>query len=305
MGPSFIFTNNSWSNTFMKLASSRGLNVLGSFRFDHFLKASKCTNSKRINAFDLFHSSSTFQKHNKTTSLLSRAATQTRTVLNISIGLYMLMNTNVLNQPYSDSSKLLFLWGSKKTQQSSGTTDPQPPSSNPNDNHDGTMAQSSSIINNHPNSNTSNHKPPKMKIIKVKPDGNCLFRAVSMGLYNTEEYHLQLRLAAVDWMRSHLDTEIDKGLRLRHALILDGPGDNNNNNDIERYYLRNMQCLGVWGDFNCLVALAHCLKQPRVHFKIAILSRHNYGVAREEIRKLNPLWMFNHQCYRQQIRMKR
>ncbi|KAF0974607.1 hypothetical protein FDP41_006639 [Naegleria fowleri] len=223
-----------------------------------------------------FHSIN-FQLLNSSSMLSSTWTIRTRTALNVSIGLYLLIN--VWNHHQMDPF-FLFLWN-KKTPSSSETTNPSqqhsPPNSNGNHHHQDANSQSSSMMN---TSSNNNNKPPKMKIIKVKPDGNCLFRVISMGLYHTEDYHLQLRLAAVEWMRSHLDTEIDKGLRLRHALILDGPGDNNNNSDIERYYLRNMQCSGVWGDFNCIVALANCLQQPRVQFKIVILSRHNYGARR-------------------------
>lgn len=38
---------------------------------------------------------------------------------------------------------------------------------------------------------------------KVKGDGNCLFRSVSLYLYNTEEEHLKIRREAVGYVRCH------------------------------------------------------------------------------------------------------
>ncbi|KAK6630193.1 hypothetical protein RUM43_004953 [Polyplax serrata] len=34
-------------------------------------------------------------------------------------------------------------------------------------------------------------------------DGNCLFRAVSLYLYGTQEYHMMLRYKAVNYLREH------------------------------------------------------------------------------------------------------
>jgi len=36
-------------------------------------------------------------------------------------------------------------------------------------------------------------------------DGNCLFRAVSLHMFGTQDYHVQLRRAAVDFMLNHAD----------------------------------------------------------------------------------------------------
>ncbi|KAL9649046.1 hypothetical protein ABK040_008423 [Willaertia magna] len=130
----------------------------------------------------------------------------------------------------------------------------------------------------------------KMKIIKSTPDGNCLFRSISKGLYNTEEQHIQLRLLAVQWMKNNLDYEIEKGLLLKHTLALDEMTSEMNEKErnlvIDRY-LRRMNSVGVWGDYNCIVALSNCLN-PKTNFKIVILSNHNFGAKRGQ-RKIDSI----------------
>ena len=130
----------------------------------------------------------------------------------------------------------------------------------------------------------------KMKVIKSTPDGNCLFRSVSMGLYNTEDQHINLRSQAVHWMRNNLDTEIEKGLLLKHTLALDeitGEMTENERRTQVENYLKRMGHIGIWGDYNCIVALSRCLK-PETNFKIAILSNNSYGKKRGQ-RKIDSI----------------
>lgn len=46
----------------------------------------------------------------------------------------------------------------------------------------------------------------------VKGDGNCLFRAISLALFNTEHRHMEVRVAAVAWLR-------DNAALLEHYLL--------------------------------------------------------------------------------------
>ena len=39
-----------------------------------------------------------------------------------------------------------------------------------------------------------------LKIIKIKPDGNCLFRAISHQLFSTEENHLEIREKCIEYI---------------------------------------------------------------------------------------------------------
>ena len=41
--------------------------------------------------------------------------------------------------------------------------------------------------------------------VKVRGDGNCLFRAISLGIYGTEEYHIAIRLGTVNYIADHWD----------------------------------------------------------------------------------------------------
>lgn len=42
-------------------------------------------------------------------------------------------------------------------------------------------------------------------VVRVAGDGNCQFRALSRSTYGTEDYHMQLRHAAVNQIRNNPD----------------------------------------------------------------------------------------------------
>lgn len=46
---------------------------------------------------------------------------------------------------------------------------------------------------------------PTYKKVNVRADGNCLFRAISLGLYGTEDYHVHVRTAAFEYIMEHWD----------------------------------------------------------------------------------------------------
>ena len=53
----------------------------------------------------------------------------------------------------------------------------------------------------------SRRSSPKSQyeIVSIRGDGNCLYRAISYGIYNTEDYHIQIRLGVIDYLTTHWD----------------------------------------------------------------------------------------------------
>ena len=47
--------------------------------------------------------------------------------------------------------------------------------------------------------------PCQYRKVNVRGDGNCLFRAISLGLYNTQEHHVDIRLGTVQYIAEHWD----------------------------------------------------------------------------------------------------
>ncbi|EFC40956.1 predicted protein [Naegleria gruberi] len=106
-------------------------------------------------------------------------------------------------------NELNFLWG-KKESSASNSTDNSSSSNNNNLPNSNNNQEGTTQIQNSERQPMNKQQPKgKMKIVKVKPDGNCLFRAISMGLYGTESKHMDVRYMAVDWMRKNLDTKIE------------------------------------------------------------------------------------------------
>ena len=66
-------------------------------------------------------------------------------------------------------------------------------------------------------------------------DGNCMFRAMSFHLYNTQDRHMTVRSKAVHYLRQHPETL---------------------NFDVDSNYLTIMEKEGTWGDEIMLQAIA-------------------------------------------------
>lgn len=82
----------------------------------------------------------------------------------------------------------------------------------------------------------------------IKPDGNCLFRAVSYHVYGTEDHHMEVRTDAVEWLHSQPYLVATFAAEGSGHL---GPGA----------WLDQMAKEGTWGDELALLGLAeahHC-----------------------------------------------
>ena len=122
-------------------------------------------------------------------------------------------------------------------------------------------------------------RPEQFRVIRSRPDGNCLFRSISAWMessnnqkhdvhknnnwipsYDQSKHH-EVRQMTVRWMRENLETEID-GLPFKYTICLDeSQSQSMSSSSIERY-LRSMSMDGVWGDWSCLIALSQCLSVP-------------------------------------------
>ena len=88
-----------------------------------------------------------------------------------------------------------------------------------------------------------------LRIVEVAADGNCLFRALSMGLYGTDAEHATVRKIVTGWMSK---------LRFYFEPFY-VPSDNMGKSYDQ--YVKNMRRLGEWGDGFCLRAFARVYKE--------------------------------------------
>ncbi|KAJ1024705.1 hypothetical protein NDA13_004630 [Ustilago tritici] len=93
---------------------------------------------------------------------------------------------------------------------------------------------------------------PRLQRVKrsttIKPDGNCLFRAVSYYVYGTEDHQMEVRMDAVEWLHSRPYLVATFAAEGSGHL---GPGA----------WLDQMAKEGTWGDELALLGLAeahHC-----------------------------------------------
>jgi len=101
------------------------------------------------------------------------------------------------------------------------------------------------------------------RIVQIIPDGNCLFRSISHGIYKTQSNYAYFRDLAVKWMKENKDTLIDGAVPFKDTVFL-----KDNQNSFEDY-LVDMSCDGEWGDFSCILALSRCLG---IKFKVVFVQ---------------------------------
>jgi hypothetical protein len=112
------------------------------------------------------------------------------------------------------------------------------------------------------------------KVIPVKGDGNCLFRAVGKSLrlnQNIKYSHEDLRAQVVTYLTSH------KEFLEPYLEYVTESGDTTPQEyakNVERY-IKNISKPGTWGDFICLRVLSEILK---VKFNLLILNTRNFQV---------------------------
>ena len=87
------------------------------------------------------------------------------------------------------------------------------------------------------------------RIRRIVGDGNCLFRAISLYVHNTQERHIELRSDAVLYVRRHWN-ELKDHLLLR-------PGESSD----QRSYVYRMRQAGTYGTSVEILAMSEILKQ--------------------------------------------
>ena len=40
-------------------------------------------------------------------------------------------------------------------------------------------------------------------IVKIIPDGNCLYRSISYFLFNNQEYYMNIKLLVIEWIENN------------------------------------------------------------------------------------------------------
>jgi hypothetical protein len=112
------------------------------------------------------------------------------------------------------------------------------------------------------------------KVIPVKGDGNCLFRAVGESLIlnqNIKYSHKKLRAQVVTYLKSH-EEFLEPYLEYVTESGETTPQEYAKN--VKRY-IKNISQDGVWGDFICLRVLSEILK---VKFNLLILNTRNFQI---------------------------
>jgi hypothetical protein len=114
------------------------------------------------------------------------------------------------------------------------------------------------------------------KVVIIEGDGNCLFKAISMGLLKRNDAHLILRDSACKWMKDNLETYLDPQrtvtfsqsiiLKKHHETIMD--------------YIKNMEIEGEWGDMACIIALSRALN---IKFSVIYIQRYKDHSTRQTI----------------------
>ena len=90
-----------------------------------------------------------------------------------------------------------------------------------------------------------------LKLVEIKPDGNCLFRAVAHQVIGDQEQHAAFRAEAVKYMRNNKEQFFD------NFIVGDKARDD---------YCNEMEKDGTWGDHIALSAMARLLRlNVRVH----------------------------------------
>ncbi|AHL67528.1 hypothetical protein DH26_gp031 [Chloriridovirus anopheles1] len=122
------------------------------------------------------------------------------------------------------------------------------------------------------------------KVIQVKKDGNCLFRAVSKSLslnYEIKISHRELRKNVITYLNNDR-TFLTDYLEWLHP------------NLTQQQYLLNMAQDGEWGDLICVLSLSEILK---VQFNILNLSFKNFIKVGKAYSKLLPLGFIDEYHY--------
>ncbi|KAL9652265.1 hypothetical protein ABK040_011925 [Willaertia magna] len=100
-----------------------------------------------------------------------------------------------------------------------------------------------------------------LRRVRASPNGNCLFNAISLALFQTEEYHYKLRQLTVDWISKNLETIIipnetgdeGGGLQVKDLIFLKSYHESYED------YLREMSQDQEWADYACINALSNIL----------------------------------------------
>lgn len=99
--------------------------------------------------------------------------------------------------------------------------------------------------------------------VKIRGDGNCLFRAAAYGLFGNQEYHLYVRHCVVHHMSSIARSFFKSYFETKNAF---------------KIYLRSMTKSGYWGDEMCVRAIADYFRSL-VH--IVTTERENWYIKYE------------------------
>ncbi|XP_053382956.1 OTU domain-containing protein 1-like isoform X2 [Mercenaria mercenaria] len=86
-------------------------------------------------------------------------------------------------------------------------------------------------------------------------DGNCLFRAISFGLYHTQDMYAELRSQAIGYIRDHYDA-------FRDFFI---PSSGQSPSDFMQDELHRLEQDGVYAGYECIAALGQLFN---IHFEV-------------------------------------
>ena len=123
------------------------------------------------------------------------------------------------------------------------------------------------------------------RLIKATSDGNCLYNCMSRALFNnSEEYHMKVRQATVDWIESNLDTSVVNGVKIRDLIFL----KSYHTRGIDDY-LEEMRQDGEFGDYCCLNALSNLLQVAIDVYYVSHKSNQDTVYSKVKIRPINGL----------------
>ncbi len=94
---------------------------------------------------------------------------------------------------------------------------------------------------------------------KIKKDGNCLYRAISMSIFGTEYYHIQLRLAAIRVIIKYESYFRDFANKSNSYEKFDKYG--NSINHFQKL-VNQVGTMGIFGDEIVMVALSIVINRP-------------------------------------------
>jgi len=90
-----------------------------------------------------------------------------------------------------------------------------------------------------------------LKLVEMKPDGNCLFRAVAHQVVGDQKQHAAFRAEAVNYMRNNKE-------QIFGGIIVGDKARDDHCNEMEKD--------GTWGDHHALSAMARLFElNVRIH----------------------------------------